>query len=233
MASQFCVVGATRGTGLHIARQLVLDGKKVRVVARFPEKVRQVLGDHVEIFRGDVTVASSLSAALTANCQVIIYAVDITGGIGGRSFFGASRKIREVTYQGFVNVIEIARTNGFNGRVVLLSGMGCDRRSLSGAILNSVKGNLQKNMFDRENYLKSCGLDYTVCRGAILTDGPGGRHRIKITAPVHSLSVRRKICRADFARAVIAVSQTAIASRQVYDVFGEPGANNETFDITL
>ena len=40
MASTFCVVGATRGTGLQIASQLLQRGKHVRVVARDPEKAR-------------------------------------------------------------------------------------------------------------------------------------------------------------------------------------------------
>jgi NAD(P)-dependent dehydrogenase (short-subunit alcohol dehydrogenase family) len=45
MASTFCVVGATRGTGLQIASQLLQRGKHVRVVARDPEKARRLLGD--------------------------------------------------------------------------------------------------------------------------------------------------------------------------------------------
>ena len=44
MASTFCVVGATRGSGLQIASQLLQRGKHVRVVARDPEKARRLLG---------------------------------------------------------------------------------------------------------------------------------------------------------------------------------------------
>src|SRR6516164_2658217 len=97
MASTFCVVGATRGTGLHIASQLLQRGKHVRVAARDPEKARRLLGDRAQVFGADVTVPSSLRTALDADCRAIFFAVDVTGGIGGRLFFGSPSKIRDVT----------------------------------------------------------------------------------------------------------------------------------------
>src|SRR6516165_1440943 len=233
MASTFCVIGATRGTGLHIASQLLQRGKHVRVGARDPEKARRLLGDRAQVFGADVTVSSSLRPALDADCRAIFFAVDVTGGIGGRLFFGSPSKIRDVTYQGLVNVVEAARADGFGGRVVLLSGMGADRPSLAGAILNAIKGNLQRNMVDRERYLDGCGLDYTVCRGAILTDEPGGRQRVRVTAPTHSLDFRCRLARADFAQVLIIASELAAASRKVYDVFNEPGSAGDDRDIAL
>ena len=233
MASTFCVVGATRGTGLQIATQLLQRGKHVRVVARDPEKARRLFGDRAQVFGADVTVPGSLRAALDADCLAIFFAVDVTGGIGGRLFFGSASKIRDVTYQGLVNVVEAARANGFGGRIVLLSGMGADRPSLAGAILNAIKGNLQRNMVDRERYLEGCGLDYTVCRGAVLTDEPGGQQRVRVTAPTHSLDFRCRLARADFARVLIVASKLAAASRKVYDVFDEPGSAGDDRDIAL
>jgi uncharacterized protein YbjT (DUF2867 family) len=226
MASTFCVVGATRGTGLQIASQLLQRGKHVRVVARDPEKARRLLGDRAQVFGADVTVPSSLRTALDADCRAIFFAVDVTGGIGGRSFFGSASKIRDVTYQGLVNVVEAARANGFGGRIVLLSGMGADRPSLTGVI----KGNLQKNMVDRERYLEGCGLDYTVCRGAVLTDEPGGQQRVWVTAPTHSLDFRCRLARADFARVLIVASELPAASRKI---FNELGSASDDRDIAL
>jgi uncharacterized protein YbjT (DUF2867 family) len=231
MPSTFCVVGATRGTGLQIAVQLLQRGSQVRAVARDGAKARQLLGDRAQVVEGDVTVPRSLGAALNAECRAIFYAVDITVGVAGRGFFGSASQIRDVTYQGFVNVVEAARANGFAGRIVLLSGMGCDRFSLPGAILNAVKGNLQRNMVDREQYLKRCGFDYAVCRGAILTDDVGGQQLVRITAATHSLSPRRKIARSDFARVLIAASEQDGASRKVYDVFAERGSPSNDQDI--
>jgi NAD(P)-dependent dehydrogenase (short-subunit alcohol dehydrogenase family) len=37
MKTQFCIVGATRGTGLLITQRLLQAGASVRVVARDPE----------------------------------------------------------------------------------------------------------------------------------------------------------------------------------------------------
>jgi nucleoside-diphosphate-sugar epimerase len=233
MPGTFCVVGATRGTGLQIAQQLLQRGRPVRAVARDPDKARRLLGEGVQVFAADVTAPGSLRGAFDADCQAIFYAADPTGGIAGRSFFGSARMIREVSYQGLVNVVEAARAGGFNGRIVLLSGMGADRPSLAGGVLNAIKGNLQKNQVDRERYLKACGLDFTVCRGAILTDVPGGRQRIRVTAPVHALDFRVQLARADFARVLIVASELAAASRQVFDVFGEPGGPSDDREIAL
>ncbi len=223
LADTFCVVGATRGTGLQIARQLLQRGSKVCVVARDPSKARQLFGAQVQVQAGDVTVPSSLRESLDAQCQAIFFAVDPTGGIGGRSFFGSRTMIRDVSYQGLVNVVEVARLNGFAGRIVLLSGMGADQPSLAGVLLNAIKGNLQQNQVDRENYLRACGLDYTVGRAAFLTDQSGGQCSIRITPPVHRLGFGRKLARADFARVLIVAAELASASRKTYDVFAAAG----------
>jgi hypothetical protein len=151
MRSTYCVVGATRGTGLQIAQQLLQRGRPVRAVARDPDKARRLLGQGAQVFAADVTARGSLRAAFDADCQAIFYAADPTGGIAGRSFFGSARMIREVSYQGLVNVVEAARAGGFSGRIVLLSGMGADRPSLAGGVLNAIKGNLQKNQPDRRS----------------------------------------------------------------------------------
>lgn len=231
MTGIYCVVGATRGTGLEITRQLLQQGNAVRVIARYPEKAKALLGNGTDIRAGDVTVPGSLGAALGADCQAIFFAVDITEGIAGRAFFGSSSKIRDVTYQGFVNVIEEAKAHGFIGRVVLLSGMGCDRWSLPSMMLNLIKGNLQKNMVDREQYLAACGLDFTVCRAAVLTDEPAWQQKLKITKPVHSLSVRRKVSRADYARVLIAAATHTATSRRVLDVFAGAGPASSENDL--
>ncbi|AGA64798.1 hypothetical protein B488_08060 [Liberibacter crescens BT-1] len=227
----FAVVGATRGTGLHIATQLLKRGKKVRVIARDATKAKSLLGTKAEVIAGDVTIRESLGTALKQDCQAIFYAVDMSSGITGRGFLSSAAEIRNVTYQGFVNVVNEARANDFNGRIILLSGMGCDRCSTLGVLLNTIKGNLQKNMVDREQFLKESGLDYTVCRGAVLNNNPGNAQRIVVKAPENTLSLMRQITRADFARVLIAAAERPIASRKTYDVFNEPGPPNDEEDI--
>ena len=154
---------------------------------------------------------------------MIFFAVDITGGFGDRGFFKPARQIRTVTYEGLVNTVEAAREAAFTGRFMLLSGIGSELPSCTGRLLNAVKGNLQGNQRDRDAYLRNSGLDWSIARGAVLTNGPGGRADIHITPPVHRLSMLCHLARPDFARVLIAAADAPVASRRVFDVFNRPG----------
>lgn len=220
----YCVIGCTRGTGLQIARQLAARGAPVRCIARDPAKARALLPAGVEIRAGDVTDPGSLAQAGLGECRAIFFAVDITGGIAGRGFFKPARQIHEVTYRGLVNVVDAAKAAGFTGRFMLLSGMGSELPSFTGGLLNTIKGNLQRNQRDRDAYLRSSGLDWSIGRGGVLSNGPGGNADIRITPPVHRLSLFRRVARADFARALIAAADVPAASRRTFDVFNEPGS---------
>ena len=170
-----------------------------------------------------MTDPGSLRRAGLGECRAIFFAVDITGGFGGRGFFKPARRIRAVTYQGLVNVVDAASEAAFTGRFMLLSGMGSELPSFTGKLLNSVKGNLQRNQRERDGYLRNSGLDWSIGRGAVLTNGAGGRADLRITPPVHRLSLLRRVTRPDFARALIAAADAPAASRRMFDVFNEPG----------
>ena len=224
MTTPSCVVGCTRGTGLLIAQQLAARGSPVRCVARDPVKAQTLLPPGVDIRGGDVTEPGSLGRAEFGECRVIFFAVDITGGIAGRGFFESEAQIRSVTYEGLVNVVDAAKTAGFAGRFILLSGMGSELPSFTGRLLNAMKGNLQRNQRDRDAYLRNSGLDWSIGRGGILTNGHGRRAAIRISLPVHHLSLLRRLARADFARALIAAADVPAASKRMFDVFNEPGS---------
>ena len=177
----------------------------------------------VDIRQGDVTDPASLRGAGFGECRAIFFAVDITGGFGGRGFFKPARQIRTVTYEGLVNTVEAARGAGFTGRFMLLSGMGSELPSWTGRLLNAIKGNLQRNQRDRDAYLRNSGLDWSIGRGAVLMNGPGGRADIHITPPVHRLSMLCHLARPDFARALIVAADAPVASRKMFDVFNVPG----------
>jgi uncharacterized protein YbjT (DUF2867 family) len=219
----YCVIGCTRGTGLQIARQLAERGSAVRCIARDPDKARDLLSTGVEIRTGDVTDPGSLRRAGLGDCRAIFFAADITGGFAGRGFFKPADQIRAITYRGLVNVVEAAQQAGFAGRFVLLSGMGSELPSFTGRLLNAIKGDLQRNQRDRNEYLRNSGLDWSIGQGGVLTNGAGGRADLRITAPVHRLSFRRQVARADFARALIAAADAPAASGRMFDVFNEAG----------
>jgi hypothetical protein len=178
----------------------------------------------VDIRAGDVTNPDSLQRPAFGECGVIFFAVDITGGIAGRGFFKPQAQIRAVTYQGLVNVVDAAKAAAFTGRFILLSGMGSEFPSFTGRLLNAIKGNLQRNQRDRNEYLRNSGLDWSIGRGGILTNEAGGTAAICISPPVHRLSFRRRLARADFARALIAAADAPAASKLMFDVFNEPGS---------
>jgi uncharacterized protein YbjT (DUF2867 family) len=217
MKTAFCIVGATHGTGLLIAQQLE-RGLNLRVVARDPDKASRLLGSRADVRAGDVRDARSIRDAISDVYKAIFFTVSATGGIDGRALFGSKTMIREVTYQGLLNVVDAARSSGFEGRMMLPSVMGADRSSLIIGILNTVKSGLQRNLIERELYLRASGLDYTIVRAPILTNAPAGRANVRTLRAIHKLTAGPKISRGDLARIMILASQEAVASRKTFDL---------------
>jgi len=225
MKTQFCIVGATHGTGLLIAQQLLQGGSSVRIVARDPDKARRLLGNRVDIRHGDVTDARSVGDALTGDWRAIFFTVAATGGIDGRGLFGSRSAIREVTFQGLVNVVEAARSSGFSGRIILPSVVGADQSSFMIRILDKIKSGLRGNLIERELYLRASGLDYTIVRAPILTYAPPGKAEFQITRATHKLTAGSKISRGDLARVMILASQQAAASRKTFELLVAKGVS--------
>ncbi len=224
MKAPFCIIGATRGTGLLIAQQLLERGSNVRVVVRDPGKARRLLSNRADVRRGDVTDAGSMRDAIAEDYRAIFFTVAATGGIDGRGLFGSKTQIREVTYQGLLNVVEAARSIGFQARITLASVVGADRSSLMLSILNTLKSGLQRNLMERELYLRASGLDYTIVRAPILTNTPAGQTSVRITPAVNRLAAGPKISRGDLARVMILASERAAASRKTFELLAERGA---------
>jgi uncharacterized protein YbjT (DUF2867 family) len=223
MKPKFCIVGATSGTGLRIAKQLLQAGSNVRVLARYPDKARRLLGSRADICQGDVTDVRSIRAALAADDKAIFFTVAATGGMDGRGLFSSETRIRNVTYQGLLNVVDSARAIGFQGRIILPSVFGADRSSIMIRLLNWVKRGLQRNLSERELYLRSSGLDYTIVRAPILTNGPAGNASIRITGATHPLTAGPRLSRGDLARVLVLVSGQKVASRKTFDLFSAKG----------
>jgi nucleoside-diphosphate-sugar epimerase len=223
MKTRFCIVGATRGTGFLIAQKLLSGGFSVRIVARDSDKARRVLGNRAEVIYGDVINASTVRHALSEDCKAIFFTVAATGGIDGRGLFASRAGIREVTYQGLVNVVEAMRSTGFNGRIVLPSVVALDRPSAMLRILDMVKPGLRRNLIEREIYLRRSGLDYIIVRAPILTNASAGAE-IRITRGIDTLTAGSKISRADFARIMILAAQQNVISRVILELTATKGA---------
>ena len=223
MKTEFCIVGGSRGTGFLIVQQLLQGGSSVRVLARDPDKARRRLGDRADVCHGDVTDANSLRNAITAEHRTIFFTVAASGGFDGRGLFASEVLIRKVTYQGLVNLVDAARSNGFEGRIILASVIGADRSSLMIRLLNEVKSGLRRNLIERELYLKASGLDYTIVRAPILTNAPAGESGLRISGATNKLTAGPKISRGDLARVMILTAQQTLASRRTFDLLSARG----------
>jgi len=120
-------------------------------------------------------------------------------------------------------VVDSARAIGFQGRIILPSVFGADRSSIMIHILNRVKRGLQRNLSERELYLRASGLDYTIVRVPILTNGQAGHANLRITGATHSLTAGPKLSRGDLARVLVLVSGQTVAARKTFDLFTAKG----------
>lgn len=115
------VTGATGYIGGRVTPRLLAAGHRVRVLARSPEKLRDVPWVHqVQIARGDLTDPDSLSEAF-ADIDVVYYLVH---SMGGRHEF------IETERSSALNVAAAAQAAGV-GRIVYLSGLHPDTVELS------------------------------------------------------------------------------------------------------
>jgi uncharacterized protein YbjT (DUF2867 family) len=72
MNRRVLVIGGTGQTGQHIVRQLPPAGFTPMVLARDIERARQMLGEGVELWGGDITRPESVAAAMASADAVVI-----------------------------------------------------------------------------------------------------------------------------------------------------------------
>src|SRR6266850_3182484 len=70
------VTGATGFVGANVARLLVADGYRVRVLARPASRLRALEGCRVEVARGNILEPGSVAAAITGCARVFHVAGD-------------------------------------------------------------------------------------------------------------------------------------------------------------
>ncbi len=221
---QVLVVGGTRGTGLLIVQLLLRDGYRVRVLARNPAQASARLGSAVEVIPGALTRPETLARAVQGVTHVIF-----TAGVA----VGPAREklIIATEYEGVLQTLAAAREEGFSGRFLYMTSIGVTRGSLTGALLNLVKGNTLRWRRRVEEELRASGVDYTIIRAGFLLNSPGGGRAVEVSQEAHPLAPRYRIARADVAETFVEALKRPSTSRTTFDVVWGPGSRREAWDV--
>lgn len=102
------VAGATGTLGLHVVRELIARGERVRALVRDPYSRRAHSLGAAELFAGDLLDPSSLGGACD-DVDVVISCAGASMRLGG---IRDRRSFMEVDFGGNANLLEIARTAG-------------------------------------------------------------------------------------------------------------------------
>eukprot|EP00168_Porphyra_purpurea_P019344 TRINITY_DN7662_c0_g1_i1.p2 TRINITY_DN7662_c0_g1~~TRINITY_DN7662_c0_g1_i1.p2 ORF type:complete len:290 (+),score=98.73 TRINITY_DN7662_c0_g1_i1:408-1277(+) len=162
------VIGASSPVGTWITLKLRTAGLPVRVLARSIKAVEEIFGPagtNVTVVSSDVTSSESVRGAL-AGCRAVVVAV--SGGFGSYA---------AVDTAGVANVAAAAATTPGVSRVVLLSRVS----GLDGPLERF--GGKQAAVRAGEAQLRESAVPWTIVRAGRLTDEPGGRLRVEVTAP--------------------------------------------------
>lgn len=119
----YVITGATGNTGTVIARKLLAQGKKVRVVARNPERLNSLASLGAEPFAADITNADAAAKAFTgADAAYVMIPPDLAN-----PDYGA--------YQdSVIEAVASALTKNAPKHVVALSSFGADKPNKTGPI---------------------------------------------------------------------------------------------------
>jgi len=217
------VIGATRGTGKEIVSRLLRDGYEVRALARNPSAARAALGPRVGIVEGDVTKPESLPAALAGVAHVIF-----TAGVTKRP--ASERSIIAVEYQGVINTLEAAKATGFAGVFLYMTAIGVTRHSIASMFLNLIKGNTLKWRRRAEEEIRASGIDYTIVRCGVLTNGDPHR-AVELSQRDLPMSLCRRISRSAAAEVFVQALRHAATRRTTFEVAWSRRQHSESWPV--
>ena len=163
------IFGATRGTGLEVAKLLTARGDGVTAFVRPVSDRSELETLGVAMIEGDVLDAASVSRALAAaRYRGIIVSLGGRRGEGQRPDLIGARHIADAARQAGVS------------RVLMITAIGCgDSKAAVAAKVMEVLGEILAAKTVAENYLMEAGLDATILRPGGMTSDPASGTAIK------------------------------------------------------
>jgi nucleoside-diphosphate-sugar epimerase len=188
MTDGVLIVGASRGTGLEVARLLERRGEAVTAFVRPTTDMAGLLQLRVRLFRGDVLDPQSVQGAFASGSFRAV--IDTVGGKRGEP---------RPDYHGTRNLVDAARAAGVP-RFILVTAIGAgDSRGAVGPKVLEFLGAVLEEKTLGENYLMASGLDYTILRPGGMTHDPASGTAVR----TEDRRVMGVINRADLARLVV------------------------------
>lgn len=188
MTDGVLIVGASRGTGLEVARLLERRGEAVTALVRPTADMAGLLQLRVKLFRGDVLDPRSVQGALASGHFRAV--IDTVGGKRGEP---------RPDYHGTRNLVDAAREAGVR-RFILVTAIGAgDSRGAVGPRVLEFLGAVLEEKTLGENYLMGSGLGYTILRPGGMTHDPASGTAIR----TEDRSAMGMINRADLARLIV------------------------------
>jgi len=170
---QVLIIGASQGVGLEAVRQTVAAGHRVRAFARSAAAIALSDGN-LEKVRGDALKTQDVEAALVG-VDVVIQ----TLGVRLSDLFRPINLFSEAT-----RVLIAAMQAQDVKRLICVTGFGAgDSRARISCLqrlpFQIVFGRAYEDKSLQERSIKASGLDWTIVRPGVLTDGPRtGRYEI-------------------------------------------------------
>lgn len=205
------VFGATGGTGRLIVEQALAAGHEVIAVARRPSAIT-ARHERLTVVRGDVLEPSTIERAVAGQDAAV-------------SALGAADRAPTTVYsEGTANMARAMVAGGVR-RLACISSGGLEadhphvpllQRLVTKLVVQRLYKNPFADMARMEEGLERSGLDWTVVRAPMLTDGPRtGRYRV---AESGHLERPRRISRADLADYILAHLDDAASYRAKVEI---------------
>ena len=205
-ADKVLIFGATRNTGLEVAKILAGRGVEVTAFVRPSSNLEALEPFDVSYFEGDAMNAEDVAAAITSK--------DFTAVI---STLGGGRGERPPDLVGTINIVDAMQTAEVKRLlVVTIIGPGKSMAMVPEPQRKSL-GRIIELKVEAENYIFASDLDYTVIRPGQLTSNP----RSGIIRITEDVAPTGPVTRADLADMVVQAYDDPNSIRKVYQVIGD------------